>query len=73
VSPRKAPPEPVRAADCPRSFTLLAEGGVRVRWGCGAEVVDRKETAVDVAVLRERAAFQDHHHVLHMPHRRGKR
>jgi hypothetical protein len=55
----------MRAADCSRTFTLLADGGVLVHWTCGAEAVDREETAVDVDVLADRFP-QHHHHRLHV-------
>jgi hypothetical protein len=65
---RREPPAPVSAADCTRTFTLLADGGARVRWACGAVKVNRAEQAVDLEVL-ERQAWADHHHhhVLHLP------
>lgn len=42
---------------------------MRVRWGCGAELVDRDEQAVDMAVLAENLPAEHHHH-LHLPHLR---
>lgn len=59
------------AADCPRRFIMLAAGGVRVRWACGAETVNPRETGVDLLVLAEKAEYDHHHHVLHLPRRRG--
>lgn len=63
------PPEPMRAAGCSRTFVLLAEGGVKAMWACGAEVVRPDETAVDVELLRERIPAEHHHHHWH----RGRR
>ena len=56
---------------CERTFTVLADGGVKVTFACGAELVRREESAVDVELLRERfpQAHQHRHH-LHLP---GKR
>lgn len=54
--------EPVRAVDCPRRFTVLADGGVRASYACGADVVDLEETAVDVELLDERFSRAHHHH-----------
>ena len=47
---------------CRRTFVLLAAGGVKVRWACGAEVVVADETAIDVDILAERPALSHHHH-----------
>lgn len=57
----------MKAADCARTFVLLAEGGVKVRWACGAEYVSKDEAAVDVAVL---AANLPTHHRHHRPAKR---
>jgi len=58
----------VRVADCPRTFVLRAEGGVLVRWACGAEKVSPEEPAVDVEVLADRYPAA-HHHQHHLRHR----
>lgn len=57
----------MRAAECPHRFVLLAEGGVRVVWACGDELVNATETAVDIAVLADRPWTQAHHHHRHWP------
>jgi len=57
----------VRAAECPRRFTLLRAGGVRTTYACGAQVVSH-ENAVDVAVLEDRVPRVHHHpHLIHRP------
>lgn len=61
----------MRAGDCTRSFLIRAEGGVVVRWACGAELVNAGETAVDVAVLADRYPAAGHHHHHHVRHRSG--
>lgn len=58
----------MRAADCPRRFTLLADGGVRVSYACGEVVVVQSETAVDVAVLEDHISRTHHHRRLHHRH-----
>lgn len=58
----------MRAALCPRSFLFLMDGGVRVRWACGATLERPDETAVDVEILRDHIP-QDHHHRHHLRHR----
>lgn len=47
---------------CPRRFILRAEGGVRIVWACGAELVAADETAVDVEYLADHLADVSHHH-----------
>ncbi len=49
---------------------LLASGGVRVRWDCGAERVVTDEPAVDVEYLADHIDSV-HHHRHHLPHRQG--
>ncbi len=68
-------PSDVAARRCARTFRLLAEGGVRITWHCGAERVIADETAVDVEVLADHLPTHHHHHV-HLPthrqpHRQG--
>jgi hypothetical protein len=54
---------------CPRRFMLLAQGGVRISWGCGAVKDVANETgAVDMDILAERFADVDHHHRHHLHH-----
>lgn len=51
---------------CERTFVILAEGGVRIRWTCGASVDFPNETAVDVDVLADHLPTTHHHrHHLH--------
>lgn len=46
---------------------LLAEGGVRITWDCGAvRDVPNVTGAVDVAILAERFADVAHHHRHHL-------
>jgi hypothetical protein len=54
------PPE-VRAPRCGRTFTILADGGVKATYDCGAVVVHLDETAVDVRLLEERFSHEHHH------------
>lgn len=54
----------MRAADCPRRFVLMADGGVRVVYGCGDAVEDPDEVAVDLAILEDRVDRHHHHHRL---------
>lgn len=54
---------------CGRRFVLLATGGVKVRWACGAEKALPDETAVDVEVLADRTADLSHHHRHHLTHK----
>lgn len=58
----------MRASLCPRRFILRAEGGVIVRWQCGATLERPDEKAIDVEILVEHIP-QDHHHHWH-PRRR---
>ena len=55
---------------CARTFVILANGGVKVKWACGAEKVMPNETAVDVEVLADhlRDVSHHHHHHLHKEH-----
>lgn len=55
---------------CGRRFTVLADGGVRVTWDCGATMVSKDETAVDVEVLADHLPRQHHHRPWH--HRPAK-
>lgn len=50
---------------CARRFTILAAGGVRITWDCGAERDVPDETAIDVEVLADRLADVTHHHHHH--------
>lgn len=50
---------------CTRTFVILAAGGVKVRWACGAEKVYPNETRVDVEDLAEHLPSHHHHHHLH--------
>lgn len=59
----------MRAADCPQRFVVRSDGGVVVRWACGAELVNPREAAVDVAVLADRYPRAGHHHHRHVRHR----
>lgn len=52
----------MRAADCPQRFVFRTDGGVVVRWACGAELVNAEEPAVDVFVLKDRYPVAAHHH-----------
>jgi hypothetical protein len=52
----------VSAADCPRQFMVLGDGGVRVTYACGAEVLLTGEIAIDVEILDDRIAQSHHHH-----------
>lgn len=53
---------------------MLADGGVKAVWACGATKVDRDEVAVDLVVLEHQEWAADHvhrPHVLpHLPHLR---
>lgn len=51
---------------CSRTFVLLAGGGVKVRWACGAEKVMADETAVDVEYLADHLSDVGHHHKHHL-------
>jgi hypothetical protein len=53
----------VRASSCRKRFVLRAEGGVLIRWACGAELIAPDETAVDVEILAERPYSHHHHHL----------
>ena len=53
---------------CARTFVLLAAGGVRVRWACGAELVVADEIAVDVEYLADHLPTH-HHHRHHLHHK----
>jgi hypothetical protein len=53
---------------CGRTFTLLAGGGVRVRWDCGAHKDYPHETAVDVEYLADHLPTAHHHH-RHLTHK----
>ena len=64
----KEPDEPVRAADCPRTFVLMAEGGVRVRYACGTVEEFPEEEGVDVVTLEANVTRHHHHHRVHLPH-----
>ena len=67
----------VRIRRCTRTFTILAEGGVRIDWACGAHKVDRTEDAVDVEYLADHLPTHHHHrhhlpqHLPHLPHHQG--
>lgn len=50
---------------CARRFTILADGGVRVTWACGATATHRGETAIDVEVLADHLP-RHHHHRWHL-------
>jgi hypothetical protein len=54
---------------CGLHFVLLAAGGVKLRWDCGAEKVIKGETAVDVEILADRTADVGHHHRHHLHHK----
>lgn len=60
----------MRAAECPRKFVLLGDGGVRAEWACGASVERPDEDAVDVDLLAERFG-PAHHHQHHLLNRGG--
>lgn len=47
---------------CARRFVFLLDGGVTVRWACGAEIVLPDEIAVDVDILLDRTDDLSHHH-----------
>ena len=49
---------------------LLSDGGVKVRWACGAEKVLPDEIAVDVEILVDRTVDLSHHHHPHLHHRK---
>lgn len=53
---------------CVRTFTILAGGGVKVRWACGAEKVIADEIAVDVEMLADHTSDMPHHHHRHLHH-----
>ena len=53
---------------CKRTFVLLAGGGVKVRWACGAERDYPRETRVDVDDLAEHLPTH-HHHKHHLHHK----
>jgi hypothetical protein len=53
---------------CARRFTLLAGGGVRVRWACGTEKDFPDEAAVDLDYLADHLP-QHHHHKHHLTHK----
>ena len=53
---------------CLRRFILRAEGGVLVRWACGAALVVADETAVDVEYLADHLPTH-HHHKHHLTHK----
>ncbi len=55
----------MRAGDCPRRFTLLAEGGVTVTYCCGEALTLADETAVDLDVLEDHVPSAHHHRRLH--------
>lgn len=57
------------ARRCLRRFVVLAAGGVRIRWACGAEKVVAEETAVDVEFLVDHTADLSHHHRHHLHHK----
>lgn len=72
-------PAPIRSsllADdvrrCGRHFELLAQGGVRCRWDCGAERVYPDESAVDVEYLADHLPEHHHHHP-HLHHHKEHR
>ncbi len=46
---------------CGRRFTILADGGVRVTWDCGAFSDFPDETATDVDVLADHLPATHHH------------
>lgn len=54
---------------CGRRYLILADGGVRVTWDCGAEKVVTDETAIDVEVLADHTADIAHHHKRHLHHK----
>ena len=51
---------------CRRRFIIRSEGGVLIRWACGAEKVVANETAVDVEVLADHLRDVSHHHQHHL-------
>ena len=53
---------------CTRRFVLLAEGGVKVLWSCGAALVVANETAVDLEYLADHLPTH-HHHKHHLTHK----
>ena len=53
---------------CPRAFVLRSEGGVLVRWACGAEREFPDEPAVDVEYLADHLPTH-HHHKHHLTHK----
>lgn len=55
----------VRASKCGRTFTILADGGVKATYDCGTVVVCLDEVAVDIWLLEERIA-REHHHRHHL-------
>lgn len=68
------PPDPVRAANCPRRFTILSDGGVRTAWECGAVSECGRGSgewiAMDVRVLEDKIdQHHAHRHHPHVPHR----
>lgn len=67
AGPRLSDDDPV-GRRCPRKFLILAAGGVRCLWACGAQQDFPTETAVDVEPLESRI---DQHHK-HRPHLRHK-
>lgn len=54
---------------CRKRFTILAAGGVRITWDCGAEKVCPDETAVDLEVLADHLADVAHRHRHHLTHK----
>lgn len=50
---------------CGRRFTVLADGGVRVTWDCGATMEAPDETAIDVEVLADHLPRHHHHRLWH--------
>lgn len=54
---------------CKRTFILRSEGGVLVRWACGAEKVCLDETAVDIDLLADHLKDLSHHHHPHLHHK----
>lgn len=69
----------MRASRCPRKITLLADGGYRVTWDCGAVKVGGRQTGdidaaweyVDMEFLATEVGTW-HQHRLHVPHHRVK-
>lgn len=56
------PDDDMRASDCRRRFVMLAEGGVKVLWECGDEIVARSETLCDVYTLDSQYPVEWHSH-----------